>query len=81
MVSVRSVRLFDRGRPFALFRHNEGNFYTAVIYSLQKLSHGQGDGVPAVPPVSTLPPRVLDLSPWARPPHGGTADSGRVLGR
>jgi hypothetical protein len=27
----------DRGEPFQLFRHNEGNFYTAVVYSLGKL--------------------------------------------
>src|SRR5262249_19574993 len=26
----------DRGQPFKLFRHNEGNFYTAVVYSLQR---------------------------------------------
>ena len=32
----------DRGRPFQLFRHNEGNFYTAVIYSLQELARGSG---------------------------------------
>ncbi len=31
-----------RGEPFQTFRHNEGNFYTAVIYSLQKLMHGEG---------------------------------------
>ena len=30
----------DRGQPFKLFRHYEGNFYTAVIYSLQQLAHG-----------------------------------------
>src|SRR5437870_10644521 len=30
----------DRGRPFQLFRHNEGNFYTAVVYSLEKLGRG-----------------------------------------
>ncbi len=34
--------LGDRGEPFQMFRHNEGNFYTAVIYSLQKLMHGEG---------------------------------------
>jgi hypothetical protein len=39
----------DRGQPFQLFRHNEGNFYTAIVYSLQKLSHGEGQG-PATPP-------------------------------
>ena len=22
----------DRGEPFRLFRHNEGNFYTAIVY-------------------------------------------------
>ena len=30
----------DRGQPFALFRHNEGNFYTAVVYSLRKIARG-----------------------------------------
>jgi hypothetical protein len=41
----------DRGQPFKLFRHGEGNFYTAVVYSLQQLSHGEakGDGRPAIP--------------------------------
>ena len=32
----------DRGQSFELFRHNEGNFYTAVIYSLGKLTHPEG---------------------------------------
>jgi len=31
----------DRGQPFQLFRHSEGNFYTAVIYSLDRLSRGE----------------------------------------
>jgi len=31
----------DRGQPFQLFRHNEGNFYTAVVYSLEKLGRGE----------------------------------------
>jgi hypothetical protein len=30
----------DRGEPFKVFRHYEGNFYTGVIYSLQRLSQG-----------------------------------------
>jgi hypothetical protein len=51
----------DRGQPFAVFRHNEGNFYTAVIYSLQKLAHGEGRGTVAVPPVTPLP---NDRSPF-----------------
>jgi hypothetical protein len=32
----------DRGEPFQLFRHGEGNFYTAIVYSLQKLAQGEG---------------------------------------
>jgi hypothetical protein len=32
----------DRGEPFRLFRHAEGNFYTAIVYSLERLAHGQG---------------------------------------
>ena len=31
----------DRGEPFKVFRHYEGNFYTGVIYSLQKLTQGE----------------------------------------
>ncbi len=31
----------DRGEPFRLFRHNEGNFYTALVYSLQQLARGE----------------------------------------
>ena len=45
--------LSDRGRPFQLFRHNEGNFYTAIIYSLQKLSHGAGPGAADEPPATS----------------------------
>jgi hypothetical protein len=33
----------DRGQPFQLFRHNEGNFYTAVVYSLGRLTRGEGE--------------------------------------
>ena len=39
----------DRGQPFRLFRHNEGNFYTAIIYSLEKLSHGEGKSAASPP--------------------------------
>jgi len=39
----------DRGQPFKLFRHNEGNFYTAVVYSLRKLAHGDEKATPATP--------------------------------
>jgi hypothetical protein len=34
----------ERGRAFALFRHNEGNFYTGVVYSIGQLA---GRGAPA----------------------------------
>jgi hypothetical protein len=30
--------LAEREKPYALFRKYEGNFYTAVIYSIQQLS-------------------------------------------
>lgn len=32
----------DKGKPFALFRNYEGNFYTAVIYSINQLWGGEG---------------------------------------
>jgi len=44
----------DRGQPFQLFRHNEGNFYTAIIYSLQKLASGGG------PPTRNDEPRTQE---------------------
>jgi hypothetical protein len=39
----------DRGRPFQVFRHYEGNFYTAVVWSVQKLAHGEDQGTAARP--------------------------------
>jgi hypothetical protein len=43
----------DRGQRFELFRHNEGNFYTAVVYSLGRLTHG---GIrPAAEPQAAYP--------------------------
>lgn len=72
----------DRGQPFRLFRHNEGNFYTAIIYSLEKLSRSEGSegsedrGANAAPPATYRQevPRLLDLRRDAGP------DSGRALG-
>ena len=64
----------DRGHPFRLFRHNEGNFYTAVIYSLQQLTRSEGRGASAPPP-STIrdeAPAFLGLKREAGP------DSSRV---
>jgi len=50
----------DRGQPFQLFRHNEGNFYTAVVYSLGKLGHGE-EKAPQAAPSGTLRPGVRGL--------------------
>jgi hypothetical protein len=64
----------DRGQPFQLFRHSEGNFYTAIIYSLDKLSRGEGKGAAAPP---TVAPRreVLPMLDLARP---AAPDSGQA---
>ncbi len=56
----------DRGRPFQLFRHGEGNFYTAVVYSLQRLSQGGAkvDERAADPrPQVTLPRGLRPVTP------------------
>ncbi|MBI5711548.1 MAG: actin-binding WH2 domain-containing protein [Candidatus Eisenbacteria bacterium] len=37
----------DRGQPFQVFRHYEGNFYTGVVYSLQKLTAGEDESAVA----------------------------------
>jgi hypothetical protein len=50
----------DRGRPFELFRHNEGNFYTAVVYSVGRLAHG------VVPPSYHPAPRPIPTMDWRR---------------
>ena len=47
----------DRGAPFQLFRHSEGNFYTAIVYSLEKLAHGKG--TPAAAPAGSLDVRGM----------------------
>lgn len=36
--------LGDAHRPFKLFRNYEGNFYTALIYSVKQLSQKEGEG-------------------------------------
>ena len=45
----------DRGLSFKLFRHNEGNFYTAVVYSLNKLARGEGRPAPGATPETRDP--------------------------
>jgi hypothetical protein len=52
----------DRGQPFHLFRHNEGNFYTAVVYSLKKLA-GEQERAPTTPQYPRLPTMGSGNSP------------------
>jgi hypothetical protein len=35
--------LGDRGEPFRVFRSYEGNFYAAIVYSINKLLKGEGE--------------------------------------
>jgi hypothetical protein len=51
----------DRGAPFQLFRHAEGNFYTAIVYSLEKLAQGKGKEVEATPGSSGDARHLLDV--------------------
>jgi hypothetical protein len=52
----------DRGEPFQLFRHHEGNFYTAIVYSVQQLARGEGRAASA-PPRADHPERWLMHQP------------------
>src|SRR5205814_3686001 len=64
----------DRGEPFQLFRHNEGNFYTAVVYSLGKL--GQPGEKPVPDTRSDLPTPSIGIMPDIRVP--ASPDTGRA---
>lgn len=59
--------LGDRGEPFKVFRHYEGNFYAAIIYSLDKLVKGEdqpgGAAVRGTPDVT----QMLQLEPDTHP--------------
>jgi len=72
----------DRGQPFELFRHNEGNFYTAIIYSLQRLSHG---GSPGAASSSHEDRSLLDYTrpelPTSRASQAAGPDSAQTPGR
>ena len=59
----------DRGQPFQLFRHNEGNFYTAVVYSVERLWHGEEKAPPPVAPSPMWRPAV-GILPDLRAPSG-----------
>lgn len=59
--------LGDRGKPFELFRHYEGNFYTALIYSADQLfksdsghPHTQPGNTGAVMPSDTISGNYFD---------------------
>jgi hypothetical protein len=63
----------DRDRPFQVFRHYEGNFYTAIIYSMQKLTRGE-DKRPApgtAPGEQRGVPKLRDLERLMAPDSGG----------
>ena len=59
----------DRGQPFQLFRHNEGNFYTAIVYSLQKLARGENKAT------EEPPYRPLDVRGLIEPGRTTPSDS------
>ena len=41
--------LGDRNQPFQVFGHYQGNFYTAVMYAVNKLLKGEGEAAPRPP--------------------------------
>lgn len=66
----------DRGRPFQLFRHNEGNFYTAVVYSLERLGRVEEKMAPIAPSVTRRP--VVDIPLDLRAPSWSDSDGART---
>jgi hypothetical protein len=59
--------LGDRGEPFKVFRHYEGNFYAAIIYSLDKLVKGEDRPATGAPHRSTDVNQLLQLEPDTAP--------------
>jgi len=58
--------LSDRGAPFQVFGHYEGNFYAAVVFAVNKLLAGDGTAPPLVP--APVPQRSLqDVLPGGAP--------------
>jgi hypothetical protein len=66
----------DRGQPFQLFRHNEGNFYTAIVYSLQKLARGENKANEEPPPYRPLNVRGM-IEPGRTAPPDTLGAGGR----
>lgn len=66
----------DRGQPFRLFRHNEGNFYTAIVYSLEKLGRGEEKVAPDAPSITTIPP--LGIPFQLRSPSSSDSSGARL---
>jgi hypothetical protein len=62
----------DRERPFQLFRHNEGNFYTAVVYSLKKLAQGEEKAPPVDPSMTRRPAIGIPFEPPSSSDSSGT---------
>jgi hypothetical protein len=65
----------DRGAPFRLFRHHEGNFYTAIGYAIDRLARGEGRPAEVAPPPDARGVRRLIDS--ARPAPVDSLGSGR----
>jgi len=64
--------LGDQNRPFRVFGNYQGNFYTAVVYAVNRLFQGEGEARPAAPATG-------DSSSWQRglsTPGSSTADTG-----
>jgi hypothetical protein len=57
----------DRGAPFQLFRHSEGNFYTAIVYSLERLAQGKENPAPVDPSMRKREIDVRGLLETTRP--------------
>ena len=68
----------DRGAPFRLFRHAEGNFYTAILYSLEKLTQGKASTGPEQPDTDAGATQVRGMIETMHPP---AADSTGAVAR
>ncbi|MCU0611894.1 MAG: hypothetical protein MUE60_08915 [Candidatus Eisenbacteria bacterium] len=58
--------LGDRNQPFKVFRHYEGNFYTAIVYSMNKLVKGEKSPVHHDYTIDDLEPIDADSMLWRR---------------